>query len=77
VVELPDDVEALNVVELPDVVELVDDVVAPGSFFGGFPCADAPVTTTATRDAMRASETTSFRKTISSPLDGKARSVDP
>jgi hypothetical protein len=62
-----------------ELVELVDDVspdplpVEPGSFFpefpglAGFPCAEAPVTTTAISDTTRASASASFRKTISSP----------
>jgi hypothetical protein len=35
--------------------------------FAGFPCADAPVTTTASSEPARARPSASFRKTISSP----------
>ena len=65
-VELHEAVTRMNADDdvLPDV-----DVVAggAGSCLGGFPCADAPVTTTATSDTTRANVSASFRKTISSP----------
>jgi len=60
------DVDAL--VDDDDVLPDVDVVAGgAGSCLGGFPCADAPVTTTATSDTTRANVSASFRKTISSP----------
>lgn len=82
---LDDEVELLDEAPLDDELEELVDEDAPSRDaawsllpgFAGFPCADAPVTTTATSDATRASVRTSFRKAISSPWMENARSVDP